>query len=55
MKKYESGIHYGENRSCVELEASFRLLKTIHCQTEEYRDHMIENFKDYKMKISIAY
>ena len=45
MKKYESGIHYGENRSCVELEASFRLLKTIHCQTEEYRDHMVEKLQ----------
>ena len=45
MKKYRSGIHYGEDRTSVNLEASFRLLKTIHCGTEEYRDYMVEKLQ----------
>lgn len=45
MKKYISGIHYGKDRKSATLEASFRLLKTIHCGTEEYRDHMVEKLE----------
>ena len=45
MKKYRSGIHYGEDRKCATLQASFRLLKTIHCGTVEYRDHMVEKLE----------
>ena len=45
MKKYESYIHYGDELTFVKLEASFRLLKTIHCGTEEYRDSIIEKLE----------
>lgn len=48
MKKYKSGIHYGEDRKPVSLQASFQLLKTIHCETEEYRDHMVEKLERLK-------
>ena len=45
MKKYRTCIHYGEDREPRALKVSFRLSKTIHCETEEYRDHMIEKLE----------
>ena len=55
MKKYRSGIHYGEDRKSATLKASFRLLKTIHCGQKSIGIIWSKNFKDCKMKISTVY
>jgi hypothetical protein len=48
MKKYKSGIHYGEDRRKKVIDTSFSMTKTLHCEDEETRDIMVDKLERLK-------